>query len=124
MYLRKVYNYFCWTPNHQKTKKVETTTKLIGYIEHPETTEKAREEALTELNLLGVPAAHIEDAAYTYWQNYFTEHMDTVLKHRIVIVSHLLADDLLNQCFHDIFQEYQDRKKQLGIDDVRRFWAP
>ncbi len=124
MYLRKVYNYFCWTPNHQKTKKVETTTKLIGYIEHPETTEKAREEALTELNLLGLPAAHIEDAAYAYWQKYFADNMQTILRNRIVIISHLLPDDLLNQCFQDIFQEYQDRKKQLGIDDVRKFWAP
>lgn len=103
---------------------LETITKLVAFIENPDTKEEERERAISELNLLGKPASEIEEIAYSHWQEYFAENMDAILKERLVIVSHLLGDDLVNQCFQDTFQEYQDRKKQLGIDDIRKFWAP
>lgn len=103
---------------------LETITKLVAFIEHPKTREEERERAISQLNLLGKPAADIEGIAYIHWQKYFAEHMDAILSERLVIVSHLLEDDVVNQCFQDTFQEYQDRRKQLGIDDIRKFWAP
>lgn len=103
---------------------METITKLVAFIENPETLEAEREKAISELNLLGKPSAEIEEIAYTHWQEYFAENMDAILSERLVIVSHLLEDDVVNQCFKDTFQEYQDRRKQLGIDDIRKFWAP
>jgi hypothetical protein len=103
---------------------VEAVKKLIAFIENPNTPEEEREKAITELNLLGTSSSEIEELAYSYWQEYFAEHIESILTQRLVIISHLLPDDEVNQCFQDVFQEYQDRKKQLGIDDIRRFWAP
>ncbi|MBT6236100.1 hypothetical protein N9J89_00710 [Bacteroidia bacterium] len=103
---------------------MEAIKKLIAYIESPEISDANREEAISKLNLTGTPAQEIEELAYSHWQEYFAENMDTILQERIVIISHLLEDDVVNQCFKDTFQEYQDRRKQLGIDDIRKFWAP
>ena len=54
----------------------------------------------------------------------FAQNMEDILSKRLVIISHLLEDDVVNQCFKDTFQEYQDKRKQMGIDDIRKFWAP
>lgn len=97
---------------------------LIAFIENPNTLENQREKAISKLNLSGVCNADIEELAYEYWQNYFAENIEDILKERLVIISHLLPDDVINQCFEDVFAEYQERKKQLGIDDIRKFWAP
>jgi|TARA_B110000908_G_scaffold149152_1_gene182193 hypothetical protein len=104
--------------------KLEAIEKLIAFIENPKTLEAEREEAISKLNLSGTSSTDIEELAYTYWQNYFAENMDEILSERLVIISHLLPDGTLNECFQDTFQEYQDRKKQLGIDDMRKYWAP
>lgn len=103
---------------------MEAVAKLVAYIENPGTAEADRDKAISELNLLGKPSTQIEEIAYTHWQEYFAENMDAILSERLVIISHLLEDNVINQCFEDIFQEYKDRKKQLGIDDMRKFWAP
>ena len=97
---------------------------LIAFIENPNTLENQREKAISKLNLSGVCNADIEELAYEYWQNYFAEKIEDILKERLAIISHLLPDDVINQCFEDVFAEYQERKKQLGIDDIRKFWAP
>jgi hypothetical protein len=97
---------------------------LIAFIENPNTPENQREKAISKLNLTGTCNADIEELAYEYWQNYFAENIEEILTKRLVIISHLLPDNLVNQCFEDVFAEYQERKKQLGIDDIRKFWAP
>ena len=97
---------------------------LIAYIENASTSEQKREEAISQLNLLGVGNAKIEELAYAYWNDYFAENIEEILRSRLVLISHLLPDELLNQCFKDVFQEYQQRKKDLGIDDIQKFWAP
>ena len=114
--------YLRFTPNPQYI--LEAVKKLVAFIEAPETLGAEREKAISELNLSGTSSTEIEQLAYSHWQEYFAEHMDEILSDRLVIVSHLLEDDVINRCFQDTFQEYQDRKKQLGIDDIRRFWAP
>jgi|TARA_B110000908_G_C10252765_1_gene453255 hypothetical protein len=103
---------------------LEAITKLVAFVENPETPESDRDKAISELNLMGKPSAEIEEVAYNHWQEYFAENIEIILTQRLVIISHLLPDDVVNQCFHDTFQEYQDRKKQMGIDDIRKFWAP
>lgn len=103
---------------------MEAVAKLVAYIENPETLDAEREKAISELNLLGKPSSEIEEAAYNHWQDYFAENMDAILSERLVIISHLLEDNVVNQCFQDVFQEYQDKRKQMGIDDIRKFWAP
>lgn len=103
---------------------MEAVAKLVAYIENPETPEAEREKAISELNLSGTSSEKIEELAYAHWQEYFAENMDAILSERLVIISHLLEDNVINQCFEDTFQEYQDRRKQLGIDDIRKFWAP
>ncbi|MGB1037012.1 MAG: hypothetical protein ACPGYY_00055 [Bacteroidia bacterium] len=103
---------------------MKAITKLIAFIEDPFTKEEDREKAISELNLSGTPTSEVEEMAYAHWQNYFAENMDDILTKRLVIISHLLADNVVNQCFQDVFQEYQDKRKQMGIDDIRKFWAP
>lgn len=103
---------------------MEAITKLVAFIEDPFTQEKDREKAISELNLSGTSSEKVEEIAYAFWQNHFAENMDEILTKRLVIISHLLADDVVNQCFQDVFQEYQDKRKQMGIDDIRKFWAP
>ena len=90
---------------------------LIAFIENPNTRELEREKAISKLNLSGVCNADIEELAYEYWPNYFAENMEEILTQRLVIISHLLPDDIVNQCFEDVFTEYQERKKQMGIDN-------
>jgi len=97
--------------------------ELISNIENAMTPESEREKDISQLNLLGIGAAEIEEKAYSYWQNYFAENIEYVLSNRIVFISHLLPDALLNQCFTDVFMEYQQRKKDLGIDDIKKFWG-
>lgn len=103
---------------------MKSAEELIARIENTSTSEKEREKAISDLNLQGVGNAAIEDLAYSYWSDYFAENMDEILKSRLVLISHLLPDHLLNQCFSDVFKEYQQRKKDLGIDDIKKFWAP
>ena len=98
--------------------------KIVAFIEAPDTMESERERALSELNISGVPSNEIEEEAYSYWQDYFAMHMEDILSKRLVIISHLLPDETVNQCFQDTFQEFQDKRKQMGIDDIRKFWAP
>lgn len=98
--------------------------KIVAFIEYPNTASDEREKAISQLNLSGISSQRIEEEAYIYWQNYFAENIEQILSHRLVIISHLLEDAVVNQCFQDIFQEYQDKKNQMGIDDIRKFWAP
>jgi hypothetical protein len=100
---------------------LEAIRKLIAYIEKPETPESDREKAISELNLLGKPSAEIEEVAYNHWQKYFAENMEAILSERLVIISHLLEDDVVNQCFQDSFVEHRERLKQMGIDDIQKF---
>lgn len=104
--------------------KLKALENLIVFIENPTTRDTDREKALSQLNLSGTTTSEIEDLAYTYWQEYFAENMHKILSERLVIISHLLPDNVVNDCFQNTFQEYQDRKKQLGIDDMRKYWAP
>jgi hypothetical protein len=100
---------------------LEIITKLVAFIENPSTPEVEREKAISELNLLGKPSNEVEDIAYDYWQNYFSKNMDEVLTKRLVIISHLLPDDVVNQCFQNSFTEYKNKLKQMGIDDIQKF---
>jgi hypothetical protein len=100
---------------------LEAIHQLVAYIEKPETSETDREKAISELNLLGKPSAEIEEVAYTHWQKYFTDNIEIILKEKIVIVSHLLPDEVVNQCFENSFIEYQEKLRQMGIDDNQKF---
>lgn len=100
---------------------MEAITKLVAFIESPETPESEREKAISELNLMGKPSADVEEAAYSHWQVYFADHIESILKERIVIVSHLLPDEVVNQCFENSFIEYREKLKQMGIDDIQKF---
>jgi hypothetical protein len=99
-------------------------TKLIEFIESPQTSVNERERCISELNLQGVGDSKIQELAYDYWQRYFAQNMDEILSKKYVLISHLLPDELLNQCFTDVFEEYKNKKKEMGIDDIRKFWAP
>ncbi len=83
--------------------------------------ETEREKAISELNLLGVPSSEIEDTTYTYWGEYFAQNMDEILTKKLIIISHLLPDDVVNQCFEDAFEEYKNKRKQMGLDDIQKF---
>jgi len=100
---------------------LEAITKLVAFIENTETPESEREKAMSELNLMGKPSTEIEEVAYNYWQVYFAENIERILKERIVIVSHLLPDEVVNQCFENSFIEYREKLKQMGIDYIQRF---
>jgi hypothetical protein len=100
--------------------KLEAIEKLIAFIENPKTLEAEREEAISQLNLSGTSSTDIEELSYNYWRNYFANNMNEILSERLVIISHLLPDSTLNECFQDTFQEYQDRKKQLGLHHLQR----
>ena len=100
---------------------MEAITKLVAFIESPETSESEREKAISELNLRGKPSAEIEEVAYNHWQAYFADNIEGILKERIVIVSHLLPDEVVNQCFENSFIEYREKLKQMGLDNIQRF---
>jgi hypothetical protein len=100
---------------------MESLTKLVAFIENPTTMESDREKAISELNLLGIPSKEIEETAYTYWQDYFAQNVEEILSDRLVIVSHLLADKVVNHCFENAFLEFKEMRKQMGIDDIQKF---
>ena len=100
---------------------MEVITKLVTFIENPEIPESEREKAISELNLMGKPSAEIEEVAYRHWRAYFANNVESILKEKIVIVSHLLPDEAVNQCFEDSFIEYRERLKQMGIDNIQKF---
>jgi|TARA_B110000977_G_scaffold3701_1_gene5098 hypothetical protein len=100
---------------------LEVITKLVTFIENPEIPESEREKAISELNLMGKPSAEIEEVAYRHWRAYFANNVESILKEKIVIVSHLLPDEAVNQCFEDSFIEYREKLKQMGIDDIQKF---
>ena len=102
---------------------MDAVDKLIAFIENPSTIEKDREQAISALNLKGIGNAEIEERAYVYWNNFFAENIEDILTKRLVLISHLLPDNVLNQCFTDVFNEYNQRKKDLGIDDIKKFWG-
>lgn len=100
---------------------MEAITKLVAFIENPEIPKSEREKAISELNLMGKPSAEIEDVTYNHWRAYFADHIENILKERIVIISHLLSDEVVNQCFEDSFIEYREKLKQMGMDDIQKF---
>jgi hypothetical protein len=100
---------------------LEVITKLVTFIENPEIPESEREKAISELNLMGKPSAEIEEVAYRHWRAYFANNVESILKEKIVIVSHLLPYEAVNQCFEDSFIEYREKLKQMGIDDIQKF---
>jgi len=100
---------------------LEVITKLVTFIENPEIPESEREKAISELNLMGKPSAEIEEVAYRHWRAYFANNVESILKEKIVIVSHLLPDEAVNQCFEDSFIEYREKLKQMGIDNIQKF---
>ena len=100
---------------------MEVITKLVTFIENPEIPESEREKAISELNLMGKPSAEIEEVAYRHRRAYFANNVESILKEKIVIVSHLLPDEAVNQCFEDSFIEYREKLKQMGIDDIQKF---
>lgn len=102
---------------------MEAIEKIIAFIENPNTTEKDREKAMSELNLAGIGDAELEEKAFVFWNNYFAQNIEDILSKRLVLISHILPDTVLNQCFTDVFNEYVQRKKDLGIDDIKKFWG-
>lgn len=100
---------------------MEVITKLVTFIENPEIPESEREKAISELNLMGKPSAEIEEVAYRHWRAYFANNVESILKEKIVIVSHLLPYEAVNQCFEDSFIEYREKLKQMGMDDIQKF---
>ncbi|MDA8886101.1 hypothetical protein N8368_03220 [Bacteroidia bacterium] len=100
---------------------MKTITKLVAFIENPNTIDLEREKASSELNLLGVPSADIEGLAYAHWQEYFSKHIEEILTERIVVVSHLLNDDTIKECFENSFQEYNQKRAQMSPDSIQKF---
>ena len=98
--------------------------RLISSIESPTSKAEVRDSALKELNLSGIPNEEIEAAAIDFWNSYFESNMRLILEERIVIVSNLLPDNVINDCFQNRFEEYVQRKKDLGIDDIIKYWGP
>lgn len=97
--------------------------ELISFIESPEVVDNEREIAVSKLNLAGVSESEIHKIAFAYWKEYFLEFMEPILKDRLVIISHLLPDDLLQQCFDEAFEEYRNRKNDLWVDS-KKYWIP
>ena len=84
---------------------MKTVKELVTFIETPSSPPEEREAAISELNLIGAANDDIESLAYEFWQTYFTKHMNSILSDRIVLISHLLPDHVLRQCFSDVFEE-------------------
>jgi len=98
--------------------------ELVAFIENPKTNENDRESAISKLTIYGYPEDKIKAEALTYWSNYFENEMDQILNDQISILSHLLDSKVLKLCFDDRFEEYKNRKKDLGIEDIQKFWNP
>ena len=97
---------------------------LIRAIEDPNTSETEREDLLSKINIYGYKEEQAKGAAVAYWKDYLEQEMRDILVNERSIESHVLNEDELKEIFSLVFEEYQARKKDLGIDDIRKFWTP
>lgn len=98
--------------------------EIVRLIESAGTSEATRDEYLSKLNVFGFKETEIEACAVTLWTNYFRANLKELLQEKPAIESHLLQAEQIRNCFEVAFQEYTNRKKDLGIDDIRKFWFP
>ena len=97
---------------------------MIALIESPKTDETKRDDLISKLNIYGYSEDAIKEEALAYWSVYFEDHMADILQEQQSITSHVLDSEDLKVCFDERFEEYKNRKKDLGIDDIRKYWYP
>ncbi|MBR9861348.1 hypothetical protein GYB22_11485 [bacterium] len=97
---------------------------LVRLVEWPETSESTRKEAQTKLNIYGFKEEAIKASAQKFWSDYFEQQMDFILSEQPSLESYLLSNSEIQACFDVKFEEYRQRKKDLGIDDIRKYWIP
>ena len=98
--------------------------ELVAAIEGVDTDEVSREAYISKLNIYGYKENDITAMAMSYWTDYFRAHIKDLLEGADPVQSHLLNEEQLKECIEIAFEEYQNRKKDLGIDNIRKFWAP
>lgn len=95
---------------------------LIRKIEHPQT-EEERQEGLDELSQHALLIGELTEHAERYWEDYFSEHMPSILEKREELHSELLDEETLHALFSRCFHEYRLRRRDmLGIDHTK-FWG-
>ncbi len=97
---------------------------IVSIIENPNTEDASREEFISKLNIYGYKEEDIQLSALRYWREYFKENLRQILEDSFDIESHLLESEILKNCFTEVFEEYKNRKKDLGVDDISKYWSP
>jgi hypothetical protein len=98
--------------------------ELIQIIEDQGSSEPERERRLSQLNIFGYSEEAINNECLRYWKAYFRENMQSILNEQRSIESHILDFQGLKSCFDQEFEEFKNRKKDLGIDDITKYWNP
>jgi hypothetical protein len=97
---------------------------IVSNIENPTTEESDRDKFISKLNIYGYKEDDIQQSALIYWRSYFEENLREILEDSFNIESHLLDAEILKKCFSEVFEEYKNRKKDLGVDDIMKYWSP
>ncbi|MFY0643861.1 MAG: hypothetical protein JXR19_05290 [Bacteroidia bacterium] len=97
---------------------------LVKAIEESSTQDNLREEYLSKLNIYGYKEEDIKQEARTHWRRFFEENLKELLKSKQPIESHILDEEEVKGILEIVFKEFQARRKDLGIDDIRKYWFP
>ena len=98
--------------------------EIVSIIENPSSDETQREQFISRLNIYGYKEEDIQESALRHWRSYFKENLRQILEDKFSIESHLLESEILKTCFTEVFEEYKNRKKDLGVDDIMKYWSP
>ena len=93
-------------------------TELITAIDFSDLSEQEKEGLVSKLNIYGYKEDKVKETAKELWVAHFRSHLEVILKSDLPVESLLLDTEEMTACFDIAFQEYQDRKKDLGIDDI------
>lgn len=99
--------------------------ELIVLVEHPEEGDSSvAAEVEAELMKRELHWNEIAGYAKVFWKDYLVGHMRSILENNEAVSSYFIAHEDFVQLFQEAFNEYRLRKKDMGIDDHKKYWAP
>ena len=97
---------------------------LIDAIENANTSDKLREKYISKLNIYGYKEEDVKNEARLYWRRFFENKLKELLGSEQAVESHILDEEEIKNILEEVFREFQSRKKDMGIDDIRKYWFP
>lgn len=99
--------------------------ELIVMVEHPEEGDTSMgAEVEAELLKRELHWNDIASYAKVFWNDYLAGHMKSILEQDQAVSSYFIEHEEFIGVFQEAFNEYRLRKKDMGIDDQKKYWAP